>query len=51
MKISNYFFKIKEKINKINTYISNPNNYKNLNNPFSSSITKTYIWIDETKKH
>ena len=51
MKIINYFFKMKSKINKINKYISNPNNYKNLNNPFSCSITKTYIWIDETPKN
>ena len=47
MKIFDYFKEVKEKINRINKYISNPINYEKTNNPFVSTIPKTYVWIDE----
>lgn len=47
MEIKKYISGIKNKIDKINSYITNPVNYKDINNPFSSSMTKTYVWIDE----
>lgn len=50
MNIKNYFFEIKEKINKINAYVSNPIHHKDINNPFASTLPKTYVWIDEDKK-
>ena len=49
MKIYNYFKEISNKINKINKYVSNPLNYKEINNPFVSTLPKTYVWIDEDK--
>lgn len=51
MKIFNYFTQIKERINRINKYTTNPMNYKDLNNPFASTMPKTYVWIDEEKPH
>ncbi len=50
MKIYNYFKEISNKINKINRYVSTPLNYKDTNNPFASTLPKTYVWIDEDKK-
>lgn len=50
MNIYNYFFEIKEKINKINSYVTNPINYKDINNPFASTLPKTYVWIDAEKE-
>lgn len=50
MNIQNYFKEIKEKINRINKYVSNPINYRNINNPFISNMPKTYVWIEEDKK-
>lgn len=47
MKINEYFITLKNRIDKINEYLSNPENYKDLNNPFSSNKPKTYVWIDE----
>lgn len=47
MEIKKYISGIKNKIDKINSYITNPVNYKDINNPFSSNMTKTYVWIDE----
>lgn len=51
MNIKEYFKKIKERINKINAYVSNPINYKDTNNPFASTLPKTYVWIEEDKKN
>ncbi len=50
MKILNYFNEIKNRVNKINSYITNPINYKDLNNPFASTLPKTYVWLDEDEK-
>ena len=50
MNIKTYFKEIKNKINKINNYISNPINYKEINNPFASTLPKTYVWIEDEKK-
>ncbi len=47
MKILNYLFEIKEKINKINLYISNPLNYEKINNPFNTIVPKTFIWLED----
>ncbi len=49
MNILNYFKNIQRKINRINSYVSNPMNYKNINNPFASIIPKTYVWIEDDK--
>ena len=50
MKIYKYFCQIKEKINRLNNYVSNPINHKNINNnPFASTLPKTYVWIEEEK--
>ena len=43
--------RLSKKVNKINNYVSNPINYKDINNPFSSTIPKTYVWIEEEKKN
>lgn len=51
MKIKSYFREIKDKINRINKYISNPINYRDINNPFISTLPKTYVWIEEEKKN
>ena len=51
MKIFNYFKEVKKKINKINNYVTNPINYKDINNPFASTLPKTYVWIEEEKKN
>ena len=50
MKIKSYFREIKDKINRINKYISNPINYRDINNPFASTLPKTYVWIEDEKK-
>ena len=50
MKIQIYFKEIKDKINKINKYTTNPTNYKGINNPFAATLPKTYVWIEEEKK-
>ncbi len=47
MNINEYLNEIKQKINKINAYVTNPINYKDINNPFASTLPKTYVWIDE----
>ncbi len=47
MNIKTYLNEIRKKINKIDAFVSNPINYEDLNNPFASTIPKTYIWIDE----
>lgn len=51
MNIKAYFSEIKEKINKLNAYVSNPINHNNINNnPFASTLPKTYAWIEDEKK-
>ena len=50
MKIKKYLKEIKDKINKINNYVSNPINYRDINNPFASTLPKTYVWIEEENK-
>ena len=50
MKILTYLNEIKMRIVRINNYVSNPINYKDLNNPFASTLPKTYVWIEEEKK-
>ena len=50
MKIIEYFNEIKERVKHINNYVSNPINYKNLNNPFASTLPKTYVWIEDNDK-
>ncbi len=47
MNIKKYFYEIKERIKYINEFISNSNNYRDLNNPFAATLSKTYVWIDE----
>ena len=52
MKIQSYFKEIKTKIDKLNNYVSNPINHKNINNnPFASTLPKTYVWIEDDKKY
>lgn len=51
MNIKIYFKDIKNQINRINKYITNPVNYKDINNPFASTLPRTYVWVeDENKK-
>ena len=50
MNIKTYIKEITDKINKINTYTTNPVNYKDLNNPFASTLPKTYVWIEDDLK-
>ncbi|MCD7878374.1 MAG: hypothetical protein LUG16_00390 [Candidatus Gastranaerophilales bacterium] len=47
MNIKSYFKDIKNKINRLNMYVSNPVNYKDINNPFSTILPKTYVWLEE----
>lgn len=48
MKIKTYFKEIKDKINRLNKYISNPINYSNIDNPFAKA--RTYIWLEKENK-
>ena len=50
MNIRSYLKEVKDKINKINRYTTNPINYKDINNPFAATLPKTYVWIEEEKK-
>ncbi len=51
MNIKIYLKEIKRRINDINNFVTNPINYKDINNPFASTLPKTYVWIeDDTKK-
>ncbi len=47
MQITNYFITLKSRVDLLNKYLSNPDNYKDLNNPFASTLPKTYVWIEE----
>ena len=51
MNIRNYLKEVKEKINRINQYTTNPINYRDINNPFASTLPKTYVWIEGEKKN
>lgn len=51
MKILKYINEIKERVKCIDKYISNPINHKDLNNPFASTLPKTYVWIEEDRNH
>ena len=51
MKIYKYFYQIKKRIEKLNNYVSNPINHRNINNnPFASTLPKTYVWIEDKRK-
>lgn len=50
MNIKNYIKDIKNKVDKINKYVSNPINHKDINNPFASTLPKTYVWIEDEKE-
>lgn len=50
MKFNIYFNEIKNRINRINRFTTNPINYKDLNNPFASTLPKTYVWFEEDYK-
>lgn len=47
MNIRIYLSEIRKRVNKINSYVSNPIHYEGLNNPFASTLPKTYVWLDE----
>lgn len=49
MNIFKYFTEIKNRIDSINEYVSNPINHRDINNPFASTLPKTYVWLDEEK--
>lgn len=51
MNIKSYFYEIKTRINNINSFVTNPVNYKDLNNPFASTLPKTYVWIEDDCKN
>ncbi len=49
MNIKIYLKEIKNRINKLNNFVTNPINYKEINNPFISALPKTYVWLEEEK--
>ncbi len=49
MKIFNYFLSITDEINKLNSFINETENCKDLYNPFIDTIPKTYVWIEKEK--
>ncbi len=51
MNILNYFSQIKKRIIKLDNYITNPINNKDINNPFLPGLPETYIWIEEDKSN
>ena len=51
MKINNYFITLKYRIDMLNQYLSNPVNYKDLNNPFASTLPKTYVWVENPEQN
>lgn len=51
MNIVLYLREIKNKINRINQYTTNPVNYKDYNNPFASTLPKTYVWLEEEQRN
>ena len=50
-RLKDYILEIKKRIKRINAFISNPLNYENLNNPFFSTRSRTYVWIEENKEN
>lgn len=51
MNIKNYIYKIISKILRINEFLSNPLNYRNIENPFYVTKAKTYVWVEEEDKY
>ncbi len=51
MNIINYFKEIKNRVNNINSFVTNPVNYIDINNPFASTLPKTYVWIEDDKNY
>lgn len=49
MELKLYFLQIMKRIREINLFISNPENYKDLNNPFIRVLPRTYVWFDNEK--
>lgn len=49
MEIKNYFLTIIKRIKRLNIFISNPQNYKDIDNPFIRVLPRTYVWIDNEK--
>ncbi len=47
MNIKTYIKEVINRINKLNSYTTNPINYRDLNNPFASTLPKTYVWLEE----
>ncbi|MBQ3642566.1 hypothetical protein II906_11685 [bacterium] len=47
MNIIAYFKTVKDRINKINSYIQNPFLYKDKTKPYYCKLIQTYIWIDK----
>ena len=50
MLINDYFITLKSRIELLNKFLSDPLNYKDFNNPFASTLPKTYVWIDDDIK-
>ena len=50
MKIKEYINKINNKITRLNEFISNPFNYKNIKTPFYILKPKTYVWLENEDK-
>ena len=50
MKLIDYINKINSKVMRINAFISNPFNYRNIKTPFYITKSKTYVWIDNDNK-
>ena len=50
MQINKYFITLKTRIEKLNKYLLNPENYKDINNPFASTLPKTYVWIEKNEE-
>ena len=51
MKKNDYFITLKSRIDLLNEFLLNPENYKEWNNPFASILPKTYVWLDEEDKN
>lgn len=51
MELKIYFLQILKKIRKINLFISDPENYKDINNPFIHVLPRTYIWFENDKSN
>ena len=47
MNILNYFKSIKDRINNINSYITNPFEHKQNNTEYYCPLIQTYIWFEK----